>query len=51
MYKLRDWSISRQRYWGSPIPVYYDEENNPHLIPEKELPVILPTDVENYKPV
>jgi leucyl-tRNA synthetase len=50
IYKLRDWSISRQRYWGSPIPVYYDEENNPQLIEEDELPVMLPLDIENYKP-
>jgi leucyl-tRNA synthetase len=49
-YKLRDWSVSRQRYWGSPIPVYYDENNEPHLIPEEELPVLLPLDLENYKP-
>jgi leucyl-tRNA synthetase len=49
-YKLRDWSVSRQRYRGSPIPVYYDENNEPQLIPEEELPVILPLDLENYKP-
>ncbi len=49
-YKLRDRSVSRQRYWWSPIPVYYDEYNEPHLIPEEELPVILPLDLENYKP-
>lgn len=49
-YKLRDWSVSRQRYWGSPIPVYYDEAGNPQLIPEDELPVVLPLDLGNYKP-
>lgn len=49
-YKLRDRSVSRQRYWGSPIPVYYDEEGVPQLIPEDQLPVELPLDIENYKP-
>lgn len=51
IYKLRNWSISRQRYWGAPIPVYYDHDNNPHLIDESELPVVLPLDVDNYKPL
>ena len=50
IYKLRDWSVSRQRYWGATIPVYYDENDNPNLINEEELPVLLPLDVENYKP-
>lgn len=49
-YKLRDRSVSRQRYRWSPIPVYYDENNQPYLIPEEELPVLLPLDLENYKP-
>lgn len=48
-YKLRDWSISRQRYWGTPIPIFYNKEDEPILIDEKDLPVILPSDVE-FKP-
>jgi len=48
-YKLRDWLISRQRYWGAPIPIIYDPEGNPHLVKEKDLPWLLPTDVD-FKP-
>src|SRR3990167_11432271 len=48
-YRLRDWSIGRQRYWGALIPIVYDPEGNPHAIPEEHLPWVLPTDVE-FKP-
>lgn len=48
-YKLHDWLISRQRYWGAPIPIAYDKDGNAHAIPEKDLPVLLP-EVDDYKP-
>ena len=48
-YKMRDWLISRQRYWGCPIPIAYDKDGNPHPIPEDQLPVIIP-EVDDYRP-
>jgi leucyl-tRNA synthetase len=48
-YKLRDWVFSRQRYWGEPFPVIYDEQGNIHILDDEDLPLDLPI-LKNIRP-
>jgi leucyl-tRNA synthetase len=50
IYRLKDWGISRQRYWGCPIPIMYREDGKIILVPNKDLPVTLPQDIDFNKP-
>jgi leucyl-tRNA synthetase len=50
IYRLKDWGVSRQRYWGCPIPIMYREDGKVMLVPEKDLPVELPNDIDFGKP-
>ena len=45
-FRLKDWGVSRQRYWGCPIPIAYDDAGNPHPIPDDMLPVKLPENID-----
>ncbi len=50
IYRLKDWGVSRQRYWGCPIPIIYREDGKITPVPEKDLPIILPEDADFSKP-
>ena len=46
-FRLKDWGVSRQSYWGCPIPIAYDENGNPTKVPKEMLPVKLPENMKN----
>ena len=48
-YKLREWIFARQRYWGEPIPIVYTDDNKAEILPESDLPLVLP-ELEDYSP-
>ncbi|MGH3305303.1 MAG: class I tRNA ligase family protein, partial [Streptosporangiaceae bacterium] len=48
-YRLRDWLFSRQRYWGEPFPIVYDDSGAPIALPERELPVLIP-ELTDFRP-
>ena len=47
-YHFREWIFARQRYWGEPVPVWYDEDGNIHVLDDEELPLVLPV-LDDYK--